>query len=65
MELSSDESCSSTGNNQAGDQRPKYENGSYKTPRGKHREDTLRNHRNIFLDLSPRVMEIKTENKQR
>ena len=27
-------------------------------------EDTLRNHREIFSDLSPRVMEIKTENKQ-
>ena len=31
----------------------------YKTPRGKHRQNTLINCSNIFLDPSPRVMEIK------
>ena len=37
---------------------------SYKTPKGKHRQNTLPsdiNHSNIWGDLSPQVMEIKAK----
>ena len=41
------------------DQRPRCKTGYYKTPRGKHRQNTDINCSNVFLDPSPRVMEIK------
>ena len=42
----------------------KSKNRSYKTPKGKHRQNTLPsdiNHSNIGADLSPKVMEIKAK----
>ena len=42
----------------------KYKIEYYKTFRGKHGQETDINFSNIFLDPSPRVMKIKTKNKQ-
>ena len=42
--------------------RPICKSEFYKIPRGKHKQDILwQSFRNIFLDVSPRVMEIKTK----
>ena len=42
-------------------ERHKYNTGYYKTPRGNHRTLIDINHSNIFLNVLPSVMEIKTK----
>ena len=48
------------------EQRPKYKTGYYKTPRGKHRQNTFlqKQQKCIFLDPTPRVMGIKIKIKK-
>ena len=43
-------------------QRPKCETGHYKTPGGKHRQNTFYiNHSNFFFNPFPRIIEIKAK----